>query len=204
MGLLLHPLPIYCDILTGDEECPHHDPVHQSVQPEPILPSFVVITSFKWDLMAEIQLAQQSAFSIHMHLQWALRRQNILTDLRNCPLAHFRVGQLLWLSMLSLTLRLPFQKLSPQLIEPFKILKQINPVAYWLQFPPSYRISPTFHVSLLKPEHTLPSDNTTSAEFPYWISKRTWYARSLIPDAMGASCSILWIGRDTAPLSDPG
>ncbi len=34
---------------------------------------------------------------------------------------------------------------------PFQIVKQITPVSFRLALPANYRISPTFHVSLLKP-----------------------------------------------------
>ncbi len=34
---------------------------------------------------------------------------------------------------------------------PFKIIRQITPVSFRIELPANYRISPTFHVSLLKP-----------------------------------------------------
>ncbi|KAK3509678.1 hypothetical protein QTP70_008427 [Hemibagrus guttatus] len=41
----------------------------------------------------------------------------------------------------------------PKFAGPFEIIRQVNPVTYWLQLPASYRICPTFRVSLLKPAH---------------------------------------------------
>ncbi len=43
------------------------------------------------------------------------------------------------------------QKLSPRFVGPYKILRQITPVSFRLALPRHLRISPTFHVSLLKP-----------------------------------------------------
>lgn len=43
------------------------------------------------------------------------------------------------------------KKLNPRYVGPFKIIRQVNPVSYYLQLRDTYRISPTFHVKLLIP-----------------------------------------------------
>ncbi|KAK3528653.1 hypothetical protein QTP70_007196 [Hemibagrus guttatus] len=53
------------------------------------------------------------------------------------------VHEVIWLSTRNLRLKLPCRKLSPKFVGPFKIIRQVNAVAY--------RICPTFHMSLLKP-----------------------------------------------------
>ncbi len=58
-------------------------------------------------------------------------------------------GQWVWLSTKNLSLRLLCKKLNPRYVGPFKIIRQITPVS--VSLPSNYRISPTFHVSLLKP-----------------------------------------------------
>ncbi|KAK3568096.1 hypothetical protein QTP86_030297, partial [Hemibagrus guttatus] len=60
-------------------------------------------------------------------------------------------GDKVWLSTRDIRLQLPCKKLSPRYIGPFTILRQINNVTYELQLSRQYHISPTFHVSLLKP-----------------------------------------------------
>jgi hypothetical protein len=42
-------------------------------------------------------------------------------------------------------------KLLPKWVGPFKVQKHVNEVAYKLELPPSLKIHPVFHVSLLKP-----------------------------------------------------
>ncbi|KAL0179865.1 hypothetical protein M9458_025307, partial [Cirrhinus mrigala] len=80
----------------------------------------------------------------HVHLQRA-------ADRRCRPNPPYEPGQWVWLSTRDLRLRLPSRKLSPRYVGPFKIIHQITPVSFRLDLPAEYRISPTFHVSLLKP-----------------------------------------------------
>ena len=87
----------------------------------------------------------------HVRLQGAVRRQKIHADRHRRPAPRNAAEQEVWLSTRDVRRRLPCRKLSPKYIGPFKILRQVNPVAYRLQLPHQYRISPTFHFSLLKP-----------------------------------------------------
>ncbi|KAL0182333.1 hypothetical protein M9458_021708, partial [Cirrhinus mrigala] len=87
----------------------------------------------------------------HVHLQRAVRRTQAQADRRRRPNPPYEPGQWVWLSTRDLRLRLPCRKLSPRYVSPFKITCQITPVSFRLNLPSEYRISPTFHVSLLKP-----------------------------------------------------
>jgi Chromo (CHRromatin Organisation MOdifier) domain len=45
----------------------------------------------------------------------------------------------------------PSAKLAPRCYGPFKVVKVISPVVYWLELPPTWKIFGTFHASLLSP-----------------------------------------------------
>ncbi len=87
----------------------------------------------------------------HTHLLRAVRRQELQANRHRRPGPVYQPGQWVWLSTRDLRLRLPSKKLSPRYVGPFKISRQITPVSFRLELPSNYRISPTFHVSLLKP-----------------------------------------------------
>ncbi|KAK3526101.1 hypothetical protein QTP70_015426, partial [Hemibagrus guttatus] len=99
-----------------------------------------------------------------VRLQRAVRRQRIQADRHRRPHPAYQVGQMVWLSTWNLRLKLPCRKLSPKFIGPFEIVRQVNPVAYRLRLPASYRICPTFHAFLLKPVHASAGESVVSGD----------------------------------------
>ncbi|KAL0173541.1 hypothetical protein M9458_029509, partial [Cirrhinus mrigala] len=97
-----------------------------------------------------MQRSEATWNAAHTHLQVAIRRQKRFADLHRRPGLEFAPGSWVWLSTRDLRLRLPCRKLSPRYVGPFKVIRQVTPVSYRLALPSEYRISPTFHVSLLK------------------------------------------------------
>ncbi|KAL0159750.1 hypothetical protein M9458_043475, partial [Cirrhinus mrigala] len=97
------------------------------------------------------QLSEETWNRAHVHLQRAIHRTGLQGDRRRRPNPSYEPGQWVWLSTRDLRLRLPCKKLSPRYVGPFKIIRQVTPVSFRLELPAQYRISPTFHVSLLKP-----------------------------------------------------
>ena len=51
----------------------------------------------------------------------------------------------------NLQVKSPSRKLSPRRYRPFKVLKQVSPVAYCIELPPSMKIHNVFHIDLLIP-----------------------------------------------------
>ncbi|XP_067308932.1 uncharacterized protein [Pseudorasbora parva] len=113
-----------------------------------------------------IQRSERVWDSAHVRLQRAVRNQEIQANRRRRPHPPYQPGQRVWLSTRDLKLRLPSRKLSPRYVGPFKILRQINEVTYQLELPANYRVSPSFHVSLLKPVHPDADPNVENWEPP--------------------------------------
>ncbi|KAI3352325.1 hypothetical protein L3Q82_005291 [Scortum barcoo] len=121
--------------------------------------------------------------------------------------------QLAWVeyahNSLSLTpLQVPSRKLAPRYIGPYVVEKIINPSSVRLKLPPSLRIHPTFHVSLLKPftpsELCPPSDSPPP---PQLIDGHPAYSVKEVLDVRraGVVATNIWlIGRVLSTLKHPG
>ena len=60
-------------------------------------------------------------------------------------------GQKVWLSGKNITMTHSKDKLAPKLYGPFVIEKKIGPVTFKLKLPPTWKIHPMFHASLITP-----------------------------------------------------
>jgi hypothetical protein len=67
--------------------------------------------------------------------------------------SQYKVGDQVWLEATHLQLRHQKSKLAPKRYGPFKITKEISPVAYKLRLPTSWTIHDVFHALLLHPYH---------------------------------------------------
>ncbi len=98
-----------------------------------------------------LRRSEETWNTAHVHLQRAVRRVKEQVDRHRRAGPSFTPGQWVWLSTRDLRLRRPCRKLNPRYVGPFKIIREITPVSYRLALPANYHISPTFHISLLKP-----------------------------------------------------
>ena len=65
--------------------------------------------------------------------------------------SQYKVGDQVWLEATHLKLRHQKTKLAPKRHGPFRVIKEISPVAYKIQLPVSWGIHDVFHASLLSP-----------------------------------------------------
>ena len=100
------------------------------------------------DFFTTLANARDAAFCALQHTAENMKRY---ADRKRKKAPLLSPGQKVWLDMVNLKTGRPSKKLDVRRTGPFEILRQINPVAYELRLPPSWRIHPVFHVSLIHP-----------------------------------------------------
>jgi len=76
---------------------------------------------------------------------------NQVAEKSGTPLAQYNTRDQVWLEGKNLCLPYQATKLALKRYRPFKIIKEISPVAYQLALPLTWKIHDTFHASLLSP-----------------------------------------------------
>ena len=78
----------------------------------------------------------------------------------------YHMGEQVWLE--GKNLKFPHQatKLNSKCYGPFRVIKEVSPVMYWLQLPPLWNIHPVFHASLLLSYHKTPSHGPNFSWLP--------------------------------------
>ena len=67
--------------------------------------------------------------------------------------SQYKEGDQVWLEATHLKLRHQKTKLAPKRYGPFRVVKEVSPIAYKVQLPTSWGIHDVFHASLLSPYH---------------------------------------------------
>uniref|UniRef100_A0A8C5LHF3 Chromo domain-containing protein n=1 Tax=Leptobrachium leishanense TaxID=445787 RepID=A0A8C5LHF3_9ANUR len=115
------------------------------------------------DVDSRLALLQEACQLAQSTLRTAQQRYKLKADRHRSVPPAFQVGDKVMLSTKNLRLHCPSKKLGPCFIGPFPISHQVNPVAFRLTLPPTYRIHPVFHVSLLK---SVPPESLTGRDMP--------------------------------------
>lgn len=99
------------------------------------------------DLIKELHHVQEDCKE---NMRLASQRHQMFADRFRAPTPHYETGQRVWLNARNVRTIRPTKKLDNKKIGPFEIIQKVGTHAYKLQLPPSIKIHPVFHVSLLE------------------------------------------------------
>jgi hypothetical protein len=91
---------------------------------------------------------------LRAEIQWAQAGQAEQANKERQPDPILRKGDKVWLQRKYIKTTRPSNKLDFKLMSPYSILEKIGSKAYKLDLPPSVKIHPVFHISLLEPTTT--------------------------------------------------
>ena len=97
--------------------------------------------------LGELEEVRQEAFRNILKAQSVLRMKKKGSK-RFKP---YQEGDQVWIEGTNLKTLYPTAKLGPKRYGPFKILKQMSPVVYWVEIPKHWKIHNVFHANLITP-----------------------------------------------------
>jgi len=94
-------------------------------------------------------------------IEWISQRMTLYANKSRLEKPHLRGGNLVYLLRRNIKITRPSDKLDSKKIGPFKVKRNIRNISFELELPPTIRIYPIFHLSLLKPAHPDTPKNPT-------------------------------------------
>lgn len=109
-------------------------------------------TTKKPELKAQEFVNRMESISqvLHDEMRYAQAVQETYANRNQVPAPVFKPGDLVWLKTKNIRTERPAKKLDWKKVGRFKILETIGKYAYKLELPPSMKIHPVFHVSLVE------------------------------------------------------
>ncbi|XP_066525856.1 uncharacterized protein [Hoplias malabaricus] len=135
-----------------------------SYQP-PIMPWTGVITKVP-AVDSWMKRSEEVWESTHQHIERILNRYKNFADCHRSDTLLYQPGDQVWLSTRDFRSEGGCRKLTPKYIGPFKVMERVNVVTYKLDLPKKYKVSWSFHVSLLKPVVPGPLDEVIPGGAP--------------------------------------
>jgi len=154
-----------------------------------------------------VQQLQTILNDLQANLKEAQSAYTIQANRSRLPAPDIQPNDLVFLDRRNIKTIRPSRKLDDKKLGPFKVLRQINPVAFELNLPTTMKIHPVFHVSLLEPKtkDTIQQLSTPAPPPPTEISQNLEYEVESILDSKISKGKLFyfvhWKGYDNSENS---
>ena len=136
------------------------------LSPNQILIGYDIPLQTPNDVETNNTLVEQQIGIMNQRREQVIEALNKTAEKSGTPSAQYNTGDQVWLEGKNLQLPHQVTKLAPKRYGPFKIIKEISPVAYRLQLPLTWMIHNVFHALLLSPYSETPSHGPNFARLP--------------------------------------